>query len=84
MPESDWEAILQNNPQLADRFSKSVARMLPEKAIYQAAEILEMLKSQSKTIEIIKFQEAAIVDHKFISSWILVTLNFQRFVSIFP
>ena len=30
--ESDWEAILQNNPQFADRFRRLVARMLPEKA----------------------------------------------------
>lgn len=31
-PESDWNAVLQNDPQFADRFSKLVARMLPEKA----------------------------------------------------
>jgi 3',5'-cyclic AMP phosphodiesterase CpdA len=32
-PESDWEEVLQNNPQLADRFNRLVARMLPEKAV---------------------------------------------------
>jgi Icc protein len=30
-PESDWEEVQQNNPQVAEGFSRLVARMLPEK-----------------------------------------------------